>query len=150
MPTIEIVSVNAKALNLRQGDFNLTILEEDKLESHRGLFYHYLLKQQGTIIHIGNPSIKYNESEGYFAGDIVDWSFDLDTNFQFKQEFKDDIKRILEKAMDKSPENKIYFLTDYQFGPDKEVFDGFTDLAKLWGAHDSEGLLLNALYEVEG
>jgi hypothetical protein len=42
MPTMEIVSFEAKSLELKQGNYNFKIHEENKLESHRDLFKNYL------------------------------------------------------------------------------------------------------------
>ena len=42
MPTIEIISVNANRKILRQEDYNIPLIEEDKLVSHRSIFYEYL------------------------------------------------------------------------------------------------------------
>ena len=114
MPTIEIVSVKSNGLLLDQNDFKVAIIEENKLESHRGLFFNFLINQKGTIIHIGNPDFKDEKEEGYFAGKLVNWDFDSDTNFQFIEEYKEDLKKILLVAIEKSPVNQAYFLSDYQ------------------------------------
>jgi hypothetical protein len=169
MPTIEVASVNSTGLGLNQGDFEVAIIEENKLESHRGLFYEFLLKQQGTIIHIGNPDLKGAKDNGYFAGGIIDWDFDdpdfekkrnglksnednnyanQDFNFQFGHKYKDDINRILQTALDSSPNGKIYFLTDYQFGPEAADFRTLKGLKSLWKQHDKDGLAWNTLYEI--
>ena len=76
MPTIEIASINSTGLGLNQADFDVAIIEENKLESHRGLFYDLLRQQNGVIIHIGNPDFKDDKEGGYFAGAIVDWDFE--------------------------------------------------------------------------
>lgn len=149
MPTIEIASINSTGLDLNQGDFEVAIIEENKLESHRGLFYDFLLKQNGTITHIGNPDFKTDKKSGFFAGQIVDWKFDSDDNFQFRQENRDDIKRLLQIAMSKSPDQKIYFLTDYQFGPEVAEFKTVEGLMTFWEKHDKAGLRLNTLYEIK-
>lgn len=65
MPTIEIVSLKSNGLEINQEDFNVAIIEENILESHRGLFYDLLSKQQGTIVHIGNPDYKYDKEGGF-------------------------------------------------------------------------------------
>jgi len=169
MPTIEIASVNSTGLNLNQDDFDIAIIEESKLVSHRGLFYNFLLQQKGTIIHIGNPSFKTDKDGGYFAGGIIDWDFgdsdfdkkrkglksnqensyaNQDFYFQFRQEYKDDINRILQTAIDNSPDNKVYFLTDYQFGPETADFKTVENLMTLWEQHDNNGLTWNTLYEI--
>ena len=76
MPTIEIASINSTGLYLEQTDFDVAIIEENKLESHRGLFYDLLRQQKGVIVHIGNPDFKDEKEGGFFAGAIVDWSVD--------------------------------------------------------------------------
>ncbi|MCR9063684.1 MAG: hypothetical protein NXI00_06945 [Cytophagales bacterium] len=170
MPTIEIASVNSTGLSLNQDEFVVAIVVENKLESHRGLFYDFLLKQNGTIIHIGNPDLRFNKNGGYFAGQIIDWDFDdpdfdnkrevlisnednsyanQDFNFQFRLEYKVDINRILKSAIDSSPEKKIYFLTDYQFGPKNGSFKTLENIRSLWEVHDNEGLTWNTLYELK-
>jgi hypothetical protein len=65
MPTIEIASLNSTGLGLDQADFDVAIIEENKLESHRGLFYDLLRQQNGVIVHIGNPDFK-DDKEGVF------------------------------------------------------------------------------------
>ena len=50
MPTIEIASINSTGLGLNQADFDVAIIEENKLESHRGLFYDLLRQQNGVIV----------------------------------------------------------------------------------------------------
>jgi hypothetical protein len=149
MPTIEIASVNSSGLDLNQEDFEVAIIEENKLESHRGLFYDFLIKQQGTIIHIGNPDMKNVKDGGYFAGDIIDWDFDSETKFQFRTEYIKDLNRILQIAFEKSPDHKVYFLTDYQFGREKSNLTEVYNLTDFWKEHDSYGLNLNTLYEMK-
>ena len=75
MPTIEIISVNASTLSLNQADFNVAIIEENELISHRGLFEEILQLQKGVIVHIGNPSIKLDAAGAFFCSALVDWSF---------------------------------------------------------------------------
>ncbi|MFB2121238.1 hypothetical protein [Parapedobacter sp. 2B3] len=171
MPTIEIASINSKRLGLNQADFDFAIIEEDKLESHRGLFDDLLRQQNGVILHIGNPDCKHDENAGYFAGAIVDWSFEpgdiiipeYDENdptyhsganqqfrFKFLEQFKPDIDKLLKIALDNSPIKKIYFLTDYQFGPENAKTEIIYKITDFWTEHDNEGLGLNTLYEMCG
>ncbi len=56
--------------------YEITIIEESELESHRGLFYELLRQQNGTIVHVGNPDFKNQKDGGFYAGEIVDWSID--------------------------------------------------------------------------
>jgi len=171
MPTIEIASINSTELGLDQAKFDVAIIEENKLESHRGLFYDLLRQQNGVIIHIGNPDIKDDKEGGFFAGQVIDWDFEpteiylpeFDENdptdnrganqqfkFKFLEQFKPDIDKLLKVALDKSPVKKVCFLTDYQFGPEKEKIEIIYTIKDFWTRHDNEGLRLNTMYEIYG
>ena len=153
-----------EGLNLDQDDFPFAIIEEvqKELKSHRGLFYKHLMKNQGTIVHIGNPDFINDYTGWYFGGKLFMWYFisekepipkkfkkkDLSNQqfyFQFEQEYIVGLKQILKLALIKSPIRKAYFLTDYQFGPKKKQFCKLTHRI-LWTLHDSEGLRFNTLY----
>lgn len=73
MSTIEIISLDSRNLGTNQRDFDVAIIEENELISHRGLFCQFLKKYQGTILHIGNPEFKQNKDGGFFGGDLIDW-----------------------------------------------------------------------------
>jgi hypothetical protein len=171
MPTIEIASINSTRLGLNQADFDIAIIEEHKLESHRGLFYDQLRQQNGVIVHIGNPDFKDDKEGGFFAGAIVDWSFEpgdiimheydeddqtynsgANQKFRFKflEQFKPDIDKLLKIALDNSPIKKVCFLTDYQFGPENGRTEIIYTITDFWTQHDNEGLGLNTLYEMYG
>lgn len=168
MPTIEIVSLKSAGLDLNQDYFNSAIIEDHILESHRGLFYDFLLKHKGTIIHIGNPGLSVKE-DGFYAGEIINWEFEnsnsnekqkelktdeenhwanQDFLFQLKDEYKNEIEKLMEVAIEKSPIHKIYFLTDYQFGPEKAEFEVLSDVKDFWKKHNQYGLNWNTLYEI--
>jgi len=170
MPTIEIVSINSTGLNLKQTDFELAIIEENKPISHRGLFYEILKKQNGVIIHIGGAECKETDS-GFYGGGIIDWDFEpgeiyipefdptnqidnrgADQQFKFKflEKYKADIEKLLEISLDSSPLKKIYFLTDYQFGPEKEKIEIIYTINDFWTRHNNEGLRFNTMYELYG
>ena len=169
MPTIEIVSIDASGLHLNQNDFEVAIREEFILKSHRGLFYDFLLKFKGTIIHIGNPEFKSEKDEFFFGGLLINWDFepgqiyipetesenllnDIGANqqykFQFHLKYKKDIDRILNIALNYSPIKRVFFLTDYQFGPANETKEIIYSITDFWKQHDSSGICLNRLYEI--
>jgi hypothetical protein len=171
MPTIEIASINSTGLGLNQADFDVAIIEENKLESHRGLFYDLLRQQNGVIVHIGNPDFKDDKEGVFFAGQIIDWDFELteiylpefDENdstdnrganqqfrFKFFNQYKTDIDNLLKIALDSSPIKKVCFLTDYQFGPENGKTEIIYTITDFWTQHDKEGLGLNTLYEMYG
>jgi hypothetical protein len=76
MPTVEIASVQSSGLGLNQADFDVAIIQENKLISHRSLFYDLLRKEKGVIIHIGNTDFKQDKDREFYAGGIIDWSLD--------------------------------------------------------------------------
>jgi len=169
MPTIEIVSVDSDNLDLNQKDFEVTIKIDNELISHRGLFNDFLNRQKGTIIHIGNPDIKNDEDGGFFGGILINWDFEsvelilpelhidnpvdnLGANQSFKykflDEYKSDIDKLLKAAIRNSKIKKVYFLTDYQFGPENPKQEIVYSLTDFWDRHDNEGLEWNKLYEL--
>jgi hypothetical protein len=165
MPTIEIVSVGSSRLKLNQSKFDIALIEENKLESHRGLFYDWLIEQEGVIVHLGNPDFKDDKNGGFFASELIDWSFERNTieipnfddgetganqisGFKFLTEYQIEVALILEKAISASPEHKAYFLTDIQFGADEgETIE--KNLSDFWTLHDTEGLSWNTLYKLK-
>jgi hypothetical protein len=171
MPTIEIASINSTGLGLNQADFEVAIIEENKLESHRGLFCDLLRQLYGVIIHIGNPDFRTDKKCGFFAGQIIDWDFepgyiiipeydenDLTYNaganqqyrFKFLEQYKSDIDKLLKISLDNSPIKKCLFLTDYQFGPENGKTEIIYTITDFWTLHDNEGLGFNTLYEMYG
>ena len=170
MPTVEIASLNSKGLGLSQDDFEVAILEENRLKSHRRRFCKLLQKENGTIIHIGNPEIIGDKKNIFFAGEIIDWEFEpvemlylpiftginadfegganQQIRFKFLSQFRQDIDRILKTALEKSPIKKCYFFTDYYFGPENERLDPIKTIRNLWQRHDQEGLVFNTMYEL--
>lgn len=149
MPTIEIVSLKAKSLDLNQDNYNLALIEENqKLESHRGLFYNLILEESGVIVHLGNSEFKYDNGGGFWAGELFDWDNMTDgSKFFFQDKFKKEVNSILETAIDKSPVSKIYFLTDCQTGDPAEIINVFS-IENFWKLHDNIGLRINTLYEM--
>jgi hypothetical protein len=170
MPTIEIVSYDSTGLGLSQADFDIAIIEENKLESHRSLFYDLLRQENGVIVHIGNPDFKEDKKGGFFAGKIIEWEFEPNEIFQPEYEisraddhganqqskfmlldqYKIDIDRLLKIALKNSPIKKVCFLTDYQFGPKKGKKEIINTITDFWRQHDSGGLGLNTMYEMYG
>jgi len=173
MPTIEIASINSTGLGLNQTNFEITIIEESTLESHRELFYELLRQQNGTIVHVGNPDFKNQKDSGFYAGEIIDWTVEpnieitipinnIDSpiydngganqqfRFRFLDQYKIDIDKLLKTALEKSPIKKICILTDYQFGPEKESIETICTIEDFWQKHDNDGLIFNTLYEMYG
>ena len=165
MPSIEIVSIGTIKVGLIQDDFDIAIIEENRLIGHRGLFNDFLKNENGVMIHIGNPDLKNDKDNGFFAGDIIDWDFEpgeiaipewekqetganQQFRFQFKIDHQIDIAKIIDIGLQKSPTNNLYFMTDYQFGPeDRQIKE--LNLTEFWTQHDTDGLEWNTLYKLK-
>ena len=148
MPTIEIISIDTDKLDLNQEDFEVAIIEEYKLISHRGLYNDFLLKFKGTIIHIGNPEFRYNKDGGFFGGDLINWDFGHKNNFKFDEKNKSEIIRLLNLSYDKSRTNQTIFLTDIQAENPIPRFKRFAAIKELINHHDKDGLDWNTLYMI--
>ncbi|MBN2613207.1 MAG: hypothetical protein JXB00_16760 [Bacteroidales bacterium] len=165
MPSIEIVSNGANKIGLIQDDFDVAIIEENRLIGHRGLFNNFLKNQSGIMIHIGNPDLKNNKDYGFFAGLIIDWYFepggiaipDMDKEesganqqfrFKFKMDYQIEIAKIIDIGLNKSPTNDLYFMTDYQFGPENGKIKELK-LKDFWVQHDKDGLEWKTLYKIK-
>lgn len=147
MPTIEIISINSPKININQQEFEIAIIEEQKIESHRALFNDFIKQFQGTIFHLGNPYF-INDKEGvFFAGQIIDWSFEYKDNFKFEQKYLPEIKKLIDLAIKSSPRNELIFLTDIQTEEGtKSKYRRFLTLDEYWINYETTGLKWNTAY----
>jgi hypothetical protein len=169
MPNIHIASVYSPGINLRQEDFDVAIIEDHNLKSERSHFNEFWNSRNGTMIHIGNPDLREIKDNFFFAGEIIDWEFEpvdmlyfpsfdeeyttcegganQQVRFQFLDQYRKDIDRLLRAALNSSPVKKGCLLSDYWYGPDKEHTEVISKISDLWSLHDSEGLTFNTMYE---
>jgi hypothetical protein len=165
MPSIEIVSLNSDNISINQDAFEIAFIVEKKLQGHRGLFDNYLSDKKGLIIHIGNPEFRKDKEGAFFAGAIIDWDFESndiaipnfelnetganqDFKFKFILDYQIDVGNLINQSLINSPDKIAYFMTDYQFGPEKIEFKNLK-LDDFWRIHDAEGLNWNTLYKLE-
>jgi hypothetical protein len=133
------------------------------------------LGKKGVMLHLGNPDF-VNDKEGlFFGGQLFDWEFiskaeALDSNHQrgiieigtlendlddkdqslytqFKLQYRQQIKNLFTIARRKAKKGKIYFLTDYQFGP-KHAMIYYLTHEEFWHQHDQIGIRLNTIYVI--
>jgi hypothetical protein len=162
MPTMEIISFEAKSIGLNQTDFEFKVEEENKLESHRSLFVDYLKVYNGVIIHLGNK--RQIGDNSCWASDLIDWDkfpekiiipnindpkkgSDQSINYKFMGKYREKINELLKIALNCSPIRKAAILTDYQFGPEKSNIENIISIKNFWKRHDENGLIFNTLYE---
>jgi hypothetical protein len=163
MPTMEIVSFEAKSLELKQEHYDFKIEEENKLESHRNLFKDYLNENKGVIVHLGNRD--QIGDTFCWASDLINWDLfpdnriiipkvndpkhgsDQSKYFRFIEVYRGKINELMNIALKYSPIGKAAFLTSYQFGPEKENVENIVSIENFWKRHDEESLIFNTLYE---
>ena len=178
MPTIEIISINAKEIpNLKDFE-SFAFICEDKLESHRALFDDELKENyQGIILHLGNKEFQKDKEQGtigpWFASDLINfdfvgevelpiidkgnqiegveqwWGSDQTFLFKFEEAAINDLRDILEQMITLSPGKEILFLTDYQFGPEKPLHKGIISLSEFFEDHNKVGLIWNCMYHIK-
>jgi hypothetical protein len=154
VPTLEIISFEAIALNINKNDFEFNIIEENLLKSHRKLFYNYLRKKKGIILHLGNPNQKNEDfcfanhllSPNIITEDPLKKDKD-EIYFQFNEKYKKDIELLLKIALKYSPIGKACILTDYQFSPESRKLINIKTLMGFWHEHDENALVYNTLYK---
>ena len=164
MPTIEIISLNAKAAFVKQEDYEFAIIEETTLASHRALFNQYISDRKGIILHLGNPEFKHESDGAFFASQLVNWdfeprhieipNFDLggtganqSSAFQFESKYRPSLEALLKKSILASPDRLVLFYTDYQFGDGKASYKTTSEV-QFWADHDQHGLHWNRLYTI--
>ncbi|MEI6408062.1 MAG: hypothetical protein WCR52_01650 [Bacteroidota bacterium] len=168
MPTIEIAVPNARGIDINEDDYDFDLVEESEMISHRSLFYDFLREKKGSIIHIGSPGHKHGDG-GYHGGALINWHLEdpdlalrkkglksdttnsyanQDFIFQFLPAYRKQMELLLEAVMSKSAGQTVYFLTDYQFGPEKAGFVKYESVSAFWAQHDHKYLLFNTMYEI--
>ena len=152
MPSIEIVCVKQNKCS-RFLKLPFAIRSEDKLESYRSepLFKKDFDKLNGCIYHLGCPHTKYKRNGFFEAYDLlsINCQRQEETIFlEFKNKYISDIRRILKTLLEKSPEEKILFTSDYQFSDNKPKRIMNLSLKQFWDLHKNKTLLFNTLYEI--
>ena len=67
--------------------------------------------------------------------------------FKFILDYQIEIAKIIEIGFKKSPTKDLYFLTDYQFGPETGKIQEI-NIHDFWIQHDKIGLEWNILYKL--
>jgi len=149
MPSIEIISLNSENSIYEVDNFLFAIqFENEKIESHRSLFYDFLKNLQGTIIHLGNSEFKKSKNEGFFAGKLIDWESKVKNDFKLLPKYESDFKNLLKIAQGNSKSKTIYFLTDYQFSKRKPKLIDNLNLDKFLKLYEENGLEFNRIYKI--
>lgn len=140
MPSVEIVCVGQPEPTAFE-DMPFRIDAENRLLSQRTpspLFQADFDTLNGCIYHL------IKQSKGACtAVELLDaWWGEL----QFKPEYIPHLHRILSELLASSPEGKVLFTSDYQFGPKRRRYKRPISLDKFWTLHAAGKLWANALY----
>ena len=149
MPSLEIICIDQQ----EPTDFpNLPfrVKAEKELVSHRRpdpLFQVDFDGMRGCIYHVLDGS-----SPTCYDLLVRDWydkqgnSNGADENVEFREEFAEGMKQVLEKLLACSPVRQILFTTDYQFGPKEVQRYGPLSFAEFKELYKSGKVRINAAY----
>lgn len=164
MPTVEIIAVGCEVVP-EFPSFSMFDLEaETELQSHRWIFQEVFDKTTGIIVHLLNkgPGPSFADQlfewsqDGYIVipetdpahGDDQWQGEDQENDLRFLPTVIPELKYLFEMLLHCSPTNRIYFSTDYQFGPGKALQkEGYT-VSSFFKEHDESHLRFNTLYHI--
>ncbi len=145
MPTIELISIGCpKVPKLRQYP-GFACIAETNLVTHRGLFQSVFDSLTGVIVHLANKSLEGREDGFWHAGALMDWN--EGSALVFLPEPRRDVADLMQLLLRASPERRITFSTDYQFGGRKREC-GEVTLSEFFHLHDQHKLRYNKLWRV--
>lgn len=151
MPSIEIICINQEE-PFDCSSFSFPVETGTELVSHRTpstLFQSDFDDLEGCIYHL-------LDGEGPTAYNLLkqDWynekgnSNGLDENVEFRDEYKDSVKFLLDTLLLSSKTGQILFTSDYQFGPAKAIRVGPVSISEFWNLHDAGEIRMNASYSI--
>lgn len=153
MPSIEIVCI-AQVEPLDCAHYPFAVESSSVLKSHRGptpRFQSHFDRLVGVIYHLGNPQLKGRAEGGFFAYELLSdrsRSAELISALEFRAEVAGPVFALLDRLIAASPESRILFTSDWQFGPDHARHVGPVSVGRLRELHDTNALILNTAYEV--
>ncbi|HEX2948597.1 MAG TPA: hypothetical protein VHV83_03360 [Armatimonadota bacterium] len=148
MPTIELVAIDCRAIPDLPSYQSFAYRVDTQLESDRALFQPVFEALNGIMIHLANKDFEGDDNGPWFAGAIMDWT---QTGSHCKQvliflpETRDEIIDLMQRLLCASPQHRITFSTDYQFGGERRICSEIT-LADFVNLHDQRSLRYNELY----
>lgn len=145
MPTIELISIGCPKVPKLPKYPSFAYIAEANLVTHRSLFQNVFDSLTGVIVHLANKSFEGEEGGGWFAGQIMNWD-DADSLY-FLPETRRDIIDLMQRLIAASPEHRITFSTDYQFGGDRKEC-GEINILEFFRLHDARKLRYNRFWYI--
>ncbi|MBI2930809.1 MAG: hypothetical protein HYY16_04090 [Planctomycetes bacterium] len=155
MPSIEIVCVDQER-PIQLSDVPFAVESGASLVSHRrpSLFQADFDRLKGCIYHLGNPALKNPTAPGaFFAWDLLSPECQAQGEelfLQFADKYTAGIRLVMEKLLQSSPQGRLIFTSDHQFGPPTPARFTETSLEAFWTLHNARKLRMNALYPITG
>lgn len=98
----------------------------------------------GVVVHLANKEFE-GEEGGWFAGMIMVW--DDDEALVFLPEARRDVADLMQRLIVASPQRRITFSTDYQFGGERQAC-GEVTFSEFFRLHDEYALRYNRFWYV--
>lgn len=140
MPSVEIVCIGQPEPSIFE-EMPFRIDAENKLISQRTpspLFKSDFDALNGCIYHL------IKQSRGACtAVDLLDEWWEA---IRFKPEYVPYVQQILASLLASSPEGRVLFTSDYQYGPDERRYKRPICVSKFWALHTAGNVRANALY----
>ena len=152
MPSIEIVCIDQKS-PVRFGELPFVVRSERVLRSHRypSHFQKGFDKLEGCIYHFGGQYLRNRRGGIFQAYDLLSLGCrgqHQSRYLEFKRSVIPLLRRILKKLLEKSPQSRIVFTSDYQFSPNKPKRVNGVLLSEFWKLHQDKQLRFNTWYEI--
>jgi hypothetical protein len=142
MPSVEIVCVG-QSVPTQFEDVPFRVPAENRLVSHRTpspLFQADFDALSGCIYHL----VKQPNGAATAYSLLDEWWEVL----RFKPEYVPPVGRILSELLAASPQRRLVFTSDYQFGPDAKRFKRPVRISRFWELHMAGRLRANTLYSL--
>jgi len=120
-------------------------MTESVLVSHRDLFQSVFEKLSGVIVHLGNKELEEENYAFWFAGMLMDWQHD--EALVFLPEPRQEVADLMRRLISLSPQKRIIFASDYQFGGARHEY-GEVCLSEFLRLHDQGELRYNCLWYI--
>ena len=148
LPSVEIICIG-QTTPINFSELPLAIEVENCLKSHRSpnpLFQSDFDQLNGCIYHLRNPRLRDPYAKGFYT------AYELLTEcwkiVHFKPLFVPFIHHILQELLAASPDGRLLFTSDYQFGTRVHRYIRPVGLQTFWKRHDARRLRINSIVQI--
>lgn len=119
MISLELLVIGADSLTLDSKQIGLEVDKTNRSDRNPSLWQRSIINNnRGILVHIFDLVFKRTNEQRWLYEDINtdDWEY-----FRFNPKKQEDFTSIVEVCLRKSPESKIWIMTDAQFGPSPQI-----------------------------